>query len=127
MKMDKGTDHQREMHIQYIPMGKINIPSGQQRFGNPTAHVASIQRVGLVQPIVVTPRDSRYWVLIGLDLCHACALLGWATIPAIVLSVDDLHAELIVIDSNLLREQVTPWMQGELRRRRRDICRAIDR
>jgi ParB-like chromosome segregation protein Spo0J len=76
MKMDKSNDQQREMRIQYIPMGKIDIPSGQKKFGNPTARVASIQRVGLVQPIVVNPRGSRYRVLVDPDLCHACALLG---------------------------------------------------
>jgi ParB-like chromosome segregation protein Spo0J len=80
MKMGKNNDQQREMRIQYIPMGKIDIPSGQQKFGNPTARVASIQRVGLLQPIVVTPRATRYRVLVGLDLWHACALLGWTTI-----------------------------------------------
>jgi len=127
MKMDKSNDQQREMRIEYIPMGKIDIPFGQQKFGNPTARVASIQRVGLLQPIVVTPRRNHYRVLVGLDLCHACALLGWATIPAIVLSVDDQLAKLIAIDAKLIREELTPSQRGELRRRRREISRAISR
>jgi hypothetical protein len=115
------------MRIQYIPMGKIDIPTGQQKFGNPTACVASIQRLGLLGPIIVTPRGSRYRVLVGLDIWHACALLGWTTIPAVVRVVDDQHAELIAIDAILLRERLTPWKQGELRRRRREICRVIYR
>ena len=127
MKMHKSNDQQREMRIQYIPMGKIDIPSGQRKSGNPTARVASLQRVGLLQPILVTPRGSRYLVIDGRDRYYAYASLGWATIPAIILWVDDQHAELIAIDANLMREQQTPSERDELRRRRRELCGTIYR
>src|SRR5262245_21659453 len=119
MNMIVGNQHPSRMRIQDLPIDQIEILPGQQKFGNPTARVASIQRLGLVQPIVVTPRDSRYWVLVDPELYHACYLLGWTTIPAIVLSVDDQHAELIAIDAKLIREELSPSERDELRQRRR--------
>jgi ParB-like chromosome segregation protein Spo0J len=127
MKVDRSKDHQKEILIQHIPVGKIDIPSGQQKSGNPTARLASIQRVGLLQPILVTPRGSRYLVIDGRDRYYACASLGWATIPAIILWVDGQHAELIAIDANLMREERTPSERRELRRRRWELCGTIYR
>jgi hypothetical protein len=60
------------------------------------------------------------WVLSSSGNC-------WTTIPAIVLSVDDQHAELIAIDAKLIREELTPSERDELRRRRREISAMIYR
>jgi hypothetical protein len=46
---------------------------------------------------------------------------------AIILSVDDQLADLIAIDANLMREELTPSERGEQRRRRREISAAIYR
>jgi ParB/RepB/Spo0J family partition protein len=113
--------------IQQIRTEDITALTGRRELRNLTALIASIQRLGLLQPIVVAPIGSRYRVLAGQRRYHACQALGWSTIPAIILSVNDQLAELIAIDTNLTREPLTPSEQGELRRRRREISAMISK
>jgi hypothetical protein len=116
-----------ETLIQHIPMRKIDVPPSQRKLGNLTALVSSVQRVGLLQPIVVTRRGSRYRVIDGRDRYHACERLGWSQIPAIVLSVDDQLAKLIAIDVHLMREELTPSERDDLRQQRKEIVKTIER
>jgi len=125
--MTKVSNHQTEIRIQYIPMEKIEVPPRRRGLRNLTALVASIQRLRLLQPIVVAPMGPRYRVLDGGRRYHACQRLGWSKIPAIILSVEDQLAELIAIDVNLMREELTPSEQGEQRRRRRELSTSIYR
>jgi hypothetical protein len=48
-----------------------------------------------------------------------------STIPAIILAVDEPRAELLSIDGNLMRQELTPAERDELRQRRREICQTI--
>jgi ParB-like chromosome segregation protein Spo0J len=113
--------------IQQIRTEDLTALTGGRKLRNLTALIASIQRLGLLQPIVVAPIGSRYRVLAGQRRYHACQALGWSTIPAIILSVNDQLAELIAIDTNLTHEPLTPSEQGELRRRRRELCAMISK
>jgi ParB-like chromosome segregation protein Spo0J len=112
-----------ETLIQQISMEKIDVPPGQGKVGNFTPFVFSIQKLSLLQPIVVTRKGSRDPLLDGRRRYYACTRLGWPAIPAIILPVDDQLAELIKIDMHLIREEMTPRERDALRRRRREICR----
>jgi hypothetical protein len=125
MTMTKTKAHQGEIRIQHIPMKKIDAPSGLRARRNCTELVASIQRVGVLQPIRVIRRGRRYRIVDGGRRYHACQRLGWSEIPAIIVEVDDFHAELIAIDVNLMREEFTPFERGILRQRRRELSRMI--
>ena len=79
-----------------------------------TGHVAALAKtigeIGLQQPIVVRRmRDGSmgYEVLAGLHRVNAFRELGRETISGIVREVDDLHAELILIDENLCRHELS--------------------
>jgi ParB/Sulfiredoxin domain len=113
--------------IKQIRTEDITALTGRRELRILTALIASIQRLGLLQPIVVAPIGSRYRVLAGQRRYHACQALGWSMIPAIILSVNDQLAELIAIDTNLTREPLSPSEQGELRRRRREISVMISK
>ncbi len=69
---------------------------------------ASIQVVGLRQPINVRKVDGGYEVRGGGHRVAAFRELGRETIPAFVREDDDLHAELAEIDENLCRNDLTP-------------------
>jgi hypothetical protein len=103
-----------ESVIQKIPLGKINLTNDQRPLRNLRELTASIQRLGLLQPILVAPRGPRYRLLDGWRRYHACDRLGWSEIPAIVLSVDDQIGELIRLDANLVREELTPSVRVAL-------------
>lgn len=65
----------------------------------------SIQENGLLSPIVVNKDGSRYKILSGRNRFRACMLLGWSKVPCKVLDVDEVQANLILVDSNLNQRQ----------------------
>ncbi len=76
---------------------------------------ASLQASGLVYPIIVRPKDSiqsypingEYEILAGHNRVRAARDLGWETIKASIVRVDDVEAVRIINDSNLQRTGVT--------------------
>ena len=103
----ESQSHPISMRIQDLPISQIEIPRGQRPLRNLTGLVASIRRKGLIYPIVVTRSGSHYRLGDGGLRINAYIWLGWFVIPAIVLSVDDQRAELITIDANLMRQELT--------------------
>jgi ParB/RepB/Spo0J family partition protein len=125
MKISNINAHQREILIQHIPLRKIDAPTSERAQRNLTEIIASVQRVGVQQPIKVICRGRRYQIIDGGRRYYACQRLGWSEIPAIIVEVDDLHAELIAIDLNLMREEFTPSERRAARQRRRELSRTI--
>jgi N6-adenosine-specific RNA methylase IME4 len=90
---------------------------------------ASIAECGLLMPITVRKvQKSRagqmidaYEVVAGAHRVKAFRQLGSKTIPAIVLDVDDLHAELMPIDENLCRNDLSPAERASAVARRKAI------
>src|SRR4051812_16906115 len=50
---------------------------------------SSIEASGLLQPVVVRPRNGKYELIAGERRWRAVQRLGWTKIPAIVKDVDD--------------------------------------
>lgn len=75
----------------------------------------SLQASGLVYPVIVRPKDSiqsypvngEYEILAGHNRVRAARDLGWETIKASIIRVDDVQAVRIINDSNLQRTGVT--------------------
>jgi len=70
--------------------------------------VASIQASGLLQPIVVRPRDGGYELIAGERRWRAATRLGWAKIPAVVKDVDDQTLLTLALIENLQRDDLSP-------------------
>ncbi len=87
---------------------------------------ASIEQIGLLNPISVVPSpdDDGYQLVTGLHRLNACRSLGWDEITASVLALDDLDRELAEIDENLRRRELTALEFGEHLLRRDEILRA---
>jgi hypothetical protein len=93
------------------------------------ALVASIEECGLLNPITVrkTVRyrtgqaSDAYEVIVGMHRVKAFRYLQRATIPAIVLDIDDLHAELMLIDENLCRNDLSSAERAKAQARRKAI------
>jgi ParB family chromosome partitioning protein len=57
---------------------------------------ASIDRDGLIEPIVVRPKGKRYEIIVGHRRVQAVRdYTDWKTIPAQIIKVDDLQARRI--------------------------------
>ncbi len=71
--------------------------------------VESIREYGVSTPAIVRPlADGGYEIIAGHRRKHACELAGLETMPVIVRDMDDDTATIIMVDSNLQRENILP-------------------
>ena len=71
--------------------------------------VESIQEYGVLVPIIVRPlEDGAYEIISGHRRKRACELAGLDEIPSIVRELDDDEATIVMVDSNLQRENILP-------------------
>ena len=70
---------------------------------------ASIEQYGILSPVIVRPhKDSGYEILSGHRRVKACELLGVDEVPVVVKDLDDDTAAILLVDSNLQRENILP-------------------
>ena len=94
---------------------------------------ASIQQVGLIQPVTVRPTvvihgttEPGFQIVAGHHRVAACRALGWTEIDALV--IDDtsyLQSELMEIDENLCRAELTASQRTGYTKRRKQIWEAL--
>lgn len=71
--------------------------------------VESIQQFGVMTPAIARPReDGGYELISGHRRHHACEMAGLETMPVIVRDMDDDAAVILMVDSNLSREEILP-------------------
>ncbi|MEA5151323.1 MAG: ParB/RepB/Spo0J family partition protein [Oscillospiraceae bacterium] len=69
----------------------------------------SIEKYGVLVPAIARPRvEGGYELISGHRRCHASELAGKETMPVIVRDLDDDAATIIMVDSNLQRENILP-------------------
>jgi ParB family chromosome partitioning protein len=69
---------------------------------------ASIEASGLLQPIIVRPRDGSYELIAGERRWRAVTHLGWGKIPAVIKDVDDQTLLTLALIENLQRDSLSP-------------------
>ena len=76
--------------------------------------VESVKEYGILTPAIVRPRDEGgYEIVAGHRRKHACELAGLETMPAIVRDIDRDMATIIMVDSNLQRENISPMEKAQ--------------
>ncbi len=71
--------------------------------------VESIHEYGVLVPAIARPREEGgYELIAGHRRKHACELAGIKTMPVIVRDIDRNAAIIIMVDSNLQRENILP-------------------
>ena len=97
--------------LRELPIGNV-LPNPYQ----PRTHVdedalteltASIEASGLLQPVIVRPRNGKFELIVGERRWRAIQRLGWAKIPAIVREVDDRTLLTLALIENLQRDNLT--------------------
>lgn len=69
---------------------------------------ASVQKVGVIQPIVVRETEVGYELIAGERRWRAASRAGMATVPALVRTADDLSSLETAIVENLHRQDLNP-------------------
>ena len=86
--------------------------------------VESIREYGVLVPIIARPKeDGGYEIVSGHRRCHASEKAGLDTIPTIVRDLDDDEATLIMVDSNLQRENILPSERAKAYKMKLDAIR----
>ena len=71
--------------------------------------VKSIREHGILLPLIVRPMpEGKYEIVSGHRRSHAGKLAGLETVPVIVRELDDDAAVILMVDSNLQRENILP-------------------
>lgn len=102
-----------------INIDEIKIIDRKRNAGDVTQLCASINEIGLLQPITVT---SDFKLIAGLHRITACKLLGWKEIEVNVVDYNsDILSELAEIDENLIRNELTQFDKSIQTSRRKEI------
>ena len=68
----------------------------------------SIKENGIIYPLLVRQVGNKYEVLSGHRRLHAAKAISLEVVPCKVLDVDDATADIIMVDTNLHREEILP-------------------
>ena len=109
---ESRADAQREK-VQEIPLGELhpfrNHPFKVKDDAAMQDTVDSVREYGVLVPAIVRPDpDGGYELIAGHRRHHASELAGKETMPVIVRDLDDDAATIIMVDSNLQREELLP-------------------
>jgi ParB family chromosome partitioning protein len=107
------TDLESAGELQLLPTDLIDPSPYQPReaYNEKTLDelAASIREVGIIQPVVVRPKDhQRYELMAGHRRWLAASRAGKATIPALIRPLDDQNAAALSLIENLQREDLNP-------------------
>ena len=76
--------------------------------------IDSIMQVGVLNPAIIRPApEGGYEMVAGHRRLHAADLAGLKTIPAIVRNLNDDEAVILMVDSNLQRETISPMERAQ--------------
>ena len=109
---ESRADAQREK-VQEIPLGELhpfrNHPFKVKDDAAMQDTVDSVREYGVLVPAIARPDPSGgYELIAGHRRHHASELAGKETMPVIVRDLDDDAATIIMVDSNLQREELLP-------------------
>lgn len=99
--------------ITNIPLGELHPfpdhPFGVRDDEAMEQTVGSIREYGVLVPAIARPREEGgYELIAGHRRKHACELAGLETMPVIVRDLDRNAAVIIMVDSNIQRENILP-------------------
>jgi len=110
---EESRQEQKREQVQQIPIGEL-FPFKDHPFKvlddeSMQRTVESVEQYGVLSPLIARPRpEGGYEIISGHRRQHAAQLAGLDALPVIVRQMDDDAAVLLMVDSNLQRENILP-------------------
>ena len=110
---EESRQEQQREQVQQIPIAELhpftNHPFKVLDDESMQRTVESVEQYGVLSPLIARPRpEGGYEIISGHRRQHAAQLAGLDTLPVIVRQMDDNAAVLLMVDSNLQRENILP-------------------
>ena len=110
---EESRQEQQREQVQQISIGELfpfkNHPFKVLDDESMQRTVESVEQYGVLSPLIARPRpEGGYEIISGHRRQHAAQLAGLNTLPVIVRNMDDDAAVLLMVDSNLQRENILP-------------------
>ena len=110
---EESRQEQQREQVQQIPIGELfpfkNHPLKVLDDESMQRTVESVEQYGVLSPLIARPRpEGGYEIISGHRRQHAAQLAGLDALPVIVRQMDDDAAVLLMVDSNLQRENILP-------------------
>ena len=110
---EESRQEQQREQVQQIPIAELhpftNHPFKVLDDESMQRTVESVEQYGVLSPPIARPRpEGGYEIISGHRRQHAAQLVGLETLPVIVRQMDDNAAVLLMVDSNLQRENILP-------------------
>jgi ParB family chromosome partitioning protein len=98
-----------------IPVEDIDANPNQPRqsLGDLSELVASIREKGVLEPILVRPRGSRFQIIAGERRYRAASEIGLAEIPCIVRETSDAEMMELALIENLQRKDLSAFEEAD--------------
>ncbi|MBE6611501.1 MAG: ParB/RepB/Spo0J family partition protein [Ruminococcaceae bacterium] len=115
--LDNSLDTQEKTHI--LRLSQIEPRQGQPRKvfdAEALSQLAdSIAANGLIQPIIVRPRDNSdfYQIIAGERRWRAAKMAGLSEVPVVILDADDKKAAEYALIENIQREDLNPIEEAQ--------------
>ncbi len=111
--VSESKNEKKETIVQTAPITELypfpNHPFKVRSDDSMEATIESIKAYGVLVPAIVRPRkEGGYEIIAGHRRKYACEQAGLKTMPVIVRDLDDSEATIIMVDSNLQRENILP-------------------
>jgi len=98
-----------------IPIDLVDPNPNQPRqvMGDLSELIASISEKGIVEPLVVRPRGSRFQIVAGERRYQAAVQAGLRDLPVVIRDVDETEMLELALIENLQRKDLTPFEESE--------------
>jgi ParB family chromosome partitioning protein len=113
------------------PVGRIvgidlldpNPDQPRQVMGDLSELMASIAEKGVIEPLIVRPRGSRFQIIAGERRYHAAVQVGLRELPVIERDADDAEVMELALIENLQRKDLTAFEEAEALQQLAHRCR----
>ena len=98
-----------------VPIDQVdpNPDQPRQAMGDLAELISSVTEKGIIEPLVVRQRGTRYQIIAGERRYHAAVQAGLHELPVVVRDVDDREMLELALVENIQRKDLTPFEESD--------------